>query len=227
MSTLIQIEKKTNKAVTPAQARELIGRFSEPSKMPCYAWSISAKHCITGSKLSEIKGSVCEGCYALKGSYTWKSTVNAMERREEKLSDRRSFVENFVIALRGQAHFRWFDSGDLQSLEMLSDIVEIAERTPTVKHWLPSKEIKIVSEYLASGKRLPDNLALRLSAYKVDSDNASTVTGINSLVFSKANFEAKEKSGVFYCTAPSQNGECKDCRACWDKEVKTVAYKKH
>lgn len=223
---LIQIGKvKTPK--TPKQARELIGRFSEPSKMPCYAWSISAEHCVTGSKLAKIHGSVCWKCYALKGSYTWKSTVNAMERREETLANRVEWVENFILALKTETLFRWFDSGDLQSIEMLSDIVEIAEKTPHVKHWLPTKEVKMVSDFLASGKTFPENLTVRVSAYLIDSTNASSVTGFNSLVFSPKNFEERKNPNVFYCKAPSQNGECKTCRACWNKEVKTVAYKQH
>ena len=29
------------------------------------------------------------------------------------------------------------------------------------------------------------------------------------------------------CPAPKQDNECKDCRACWDKKVKNVAYLAH
>jgi len=29
------------------------------------------------------------------------------------------------------------------------------------------------------------------------------------------------------CPAPQQDNECKDCRACWDKKVKNVAYLAH
>ena len=31
-----------------------IGTLSNPSKMPAYAWGISAHHCIVGSKLVNI-----------------------------------------------------------------------------------------------------------------------------------------------------------------------------
>ena len=44
-----------------------IGTLSNPSKMPSYAWGISAKHCNVGSKLAKIKGTICNKCYALKG----------------------------------------------------------------------------------------------------------------------------------------------------------------
>ena len=29
------------------------------------------------------------------------------------------------------------------------------------------------------------------------------------------------------CPAYKQEGECKDCRACWDRRIKTVSYKEH
>jgi hypothetical protein len=29
------------------------------------------------------------------------------------------------------------------------------------------------------------------------------------------------------CPAPSQGGECGDCRKCWDPKVKVVKYGKH
>ena len=36
-----------------------IGTLSNPSKMPAYAWGISAKQCKVGSKLAKIKGTIC------------------------------------------------------------------------------------------------------------------------------------------------------------------------
>ena len=35
------------------------------------------------------------------------------------------------------------------------------------------------------------------------------------------------KPGARTCPAPEQNNECGDCRACWDPEVKNIAYGKH
>ena len=221
---LIHIERKVK---TPKQAREAIGRFSEPSKMPCYAWSISAEHCITGKKLAKIHNSVCRECYALKSFYMLLSTKNAMNRRENTLQNRKDFVENFILALQNEEHFRWFDSGDIQSLEMLEDIVSIAKQTPNVKHWLPTKEALIVARYLESGKKFPSNLTVRISAYIIDSENASNVTGLKSLVFTPKKFAERKTLGVFYCKAPEQEKECKDCRACWNQEIETIVYKKH
>ena len=58
-----------------------IGKLSNPSKMPSYAWGISAKHCNTGSKLAKIKGTICNKSYALKGHYALKNVFDAHEIR--------------------------------------------------------------------------------------------------------------------------------------------------
>ena len=49
------------------QAREITGGLSKPSKMPGPAHNLPAAACTTGAKLAKIPGSVCSGCYALKG----------------------------------------------------------------------------------------------------------------------------------------------------------------
>ena len=46
------------------QLEKKIGTLSNPSKMPAYAWGISAKKCITGSLLAEQEGTICNKCYA-------------------------------------------------------------------------------------------------------------------------------------------------------------------
>jgi len=52
-------------------------KLSNTSKMPCKSWGIPATKCITGKKLNKIAGSVCNGCYALKGAYSWPVVKNA------------------------------------------------------------------------------------------------------------------------------------------------------
>jgi hypothetical protein len=215
---LIQIDRKAKKL-----AQVTIGKFSEPSKMPCYSWSIPATECKTGSKLAKIPGTVCHGCYALKGFYRMPTTANAMKRRL-KASERKTFVASFVQALQGETFFRWFDSGDIQSLRMLEDIATIAKQTPGVRHWLPTKENGIVGAYLKKHGCFPVNLTVRVSAYKINQADHSMLTGNGSMVVSS--WDKKAEHAVA-CNAPSQDGKCLQCRACWDKNIQTIAYLKH
>ena len=57
----------------------MVAILSNPSKMPGTCFSIPAQHCVTGSVLAKIPGSVCHDCYALKGAYIWPQVQNAME----------------------------------------------------------------------------------------------------------------------------------------------------
>lgn len=68
-------------AMTVKQIEDQIGTLSQPSKMPCYGFSISARRCNVGQRLAKVKGSVCAGCYALKGNYMFPVVQKALEKR--------------------------------------------------------------------------------------------------------------------------------------------------
>ena len=64
-----------------SEALKLVGGLSKPSKMPGWAYGLPAKECKTGSKLRQVKDSVCYNCYALKGCYVFKVVQEAQYRR--------------------------------------------------------------------------------------------------------------------------------------------------
>ncbi len=66
---------------TKKQAEAICGTLSKPSKMPCHGFSTPADACQVGSQLRKIPGSVCAGCYALKGRYRFPNVQRAMEFR--------------------------------------------------------------------------------------------------------------------------------------------------
>lgn len=191
------------------EALAIIGGLSRPEKMPWWAWSISARSCVTGSRLAQQEGTVCSSCYALKGRYVFPNTQAALSRREAALSDPR-FVDAFVVVLtnvhwktrkrradgRIENRFRWFDSGDIPSLSVLEQIVEIASRTPFVDHWLPTRELGILKAYLSSGRVFPPNLAMRTSLSKVGSTAKVLPLGLPF-----ASVGAPETPGVYDCKA--------------------------
>ena len=208
--------------MTLLQALETINGFSKPSKMPCHSWSIPAKDCKTGSKLAKVEGSVCADCYAMSGFYRMGNVKSCLEKRFESLSNPK-WEEAMTVAIsgsEGSGFFRWFDSGDIQSLAHLKQIAQIASNLPYVKFWLPTKEYGIVTQYLKENE-LPENLTIRLSGFMVYGPApevlASRLGLVTSTVVSKG----------FTCPASSQGNKCLSCRACWDKGVSNVAYKHH
>ena len=108
------------------EAKEITGGLSAPSKMPGPAYNLPASQCITGAKLVKVPGSVCHGCYALKGRYRFSNVRLALARRLESLPHPR-WVEAMTALISGEEVFRWHDSGDLQSSWHLKRIFEVCD----------------------------------------------------------------------------------------------------
>jgi hypothetical protein len=198
------------------EAIKITGGLSKPSKMPGPAHNLPANRCITGAKLVKVPGSVCAGCYALKGRYRFKNVQDALNRRLKALEDPR-WVEAMVTLVTGHAHFRWHDSGDIQSLEHLKNIFEVCKQTPGTSHWLPTREARFLKDI--QPEVVPKNLKIVLSDHMVDQEKPASWWAFTSGVTTDA--------AQITCPAPKQNNECKSCRACWDTSVKRVVYGKH
>jgi len=206
---------------TKAAALAITGSLGKPSKMPGLSYGISAKLCKVGAALAQVKGSTCEGCYALKANYQYPSVQAAHAKRAAGL-DHPQWVEAMVylISKAGESYFRWHDSGDLQSFQHLLNIVSVAEQLPGVSFWLPTREKGLINQYLRAFGSFPANLCVRVSAAMVDSAAPKGYTN-TSTVHSKAAPEG------YSCPAQSQGNKCLDCRACWNTEIENVSYHQH
>lgn len=207
------------------------GKVSEGnSKMPGSTFAISARRCNVGSKLVAVEGSTCSRCYALKlqklrpsVDMGWEANylkaTQLIAANPEKWAEAMAFQIKRIAAKTGERFHRWFDSGDLQSVEMLHAIVLVCRLTPDIQHWLPTREAKIVKAY--NPFLIPDNLVIRVSATMVGDApisgyaNTSTVHRKTDTVHGHA------------CPARDQGNECGACRACWSRDVANVSYPLH
>ena len=237
------------------QAKEIIGGdLSATTKMPCKSFNLPAWECKTGSKLAKIPGTVCHGCYAMKGNYTrFPSVKKAQYKRLGQLFNP-TWVDAMVsmIERENNPYFRWHDAGDVRTVEHFAKICEIAVMSPHIRHWIPTRENKIINQYVREGGFIPDNLCVRLSAPMVDQKpvhtndyNTSTVHSNIGRSSAIANWKGKEcqayrtsKDGKImarevYRTLTKEDkkeydfGYCGDCRDCWSKEIDNVSYFKH
>ena len=195
------------------EAWALVGGLSKPSKMPGWSIGIPAKECKTGSKLRQVKGSTCYNCYALKGCYVFKVVQDAQYKRLEAIKNP-LWVAAMTILINSKKSkwFRWHDSGDVQDLNHLNKIYDVCRLTPGIKHWMPTREAWI-KDHLSNK---PNNLVIRFSAPMVDQAAPASWPNSSEVVTAGAT-----------CPAPSQDGQCKDCRNCWNKEIKNISYGQH
>ena len=195
------------------EAKEITGGLSAPSKMPGPAYNLPAPMCITGSTLVNIIGSVCNGCYALKGRYNFPNVKAALARRLQSLQHPQ-WVFAMTVLIKGEEVFRWHDSGDLQSVQHLKNIFEVCKATPETSHWLPTREAKFLK--LMDPEVLPKNLIIRMSSHMIDQKPVTFWPWTSTV-----------STGSFTCPASKQGNECKSCRNCWDRNIANVSYPKH
>ena len=201
------------------EAKKIIISLSQPDKMPGYAYGLPAWECKTGGKLAKVPGSVCFGCYAMKGNYTRFPAIRESQyKRLAALRDPR-WVEAMATMLNSQAvskHkvFRWHDAGDVQDLDHLNKIFEVCRLPPGMQHWMPTREAWI-RDHL---ERCPKNLIIRLSMTMIDQAAAGSWPHTSTVT---------TKPEQRTCPAPDQGGQCGSCRQCWSHNIGNISYGKH
>lgn len=227
-------------AMSIADAVAIAGTLGKPSKLPGYSYGLSAHLCKTGSKLRKVPGSVCSTCYAHNDFYaTWTPVALGHARRFMSLQHPR-WCDAMVRLIRHycvppQDFFRWHDSGDLQGAWHLARIVEVCERTPDVKHWIPTREYGFVIEYLDGGGTTPSNLVVRLSAHTIDAEPEIPIrlvgyptSTVSSIPADLSGVRIVEGKGAVECRAvEARDNHCGPCRACWEPRVVNVNYPQH
>lgn len=215
--------------MTTLKEAQSAGKISTAnSKMPGSTFGVSAKHCNVGGKLAQLKGSVCYECYALKAQKRWPSVdigwTGNLDKATRMISADparwiayMSFQINRAFLKTGEPFHRWFDSGDLQSVEMLEAICDVARATPQIRHWLPTRETKIINDFTGA---IPDNLVVRISSPMVDD------RPINKYLWTSTVHKNSEPVG-HVCPARHQGNACGSCRACWSDDIRNISYPLH
>ena len=197
-------------------------KLSKTSKLDgILSWSLQALDTCPGSKDSQ--GDLvpaCQGCYATTGNYRFANVKKPREFNREDWK-RDSWVNDMVLALDSSRYFRWFDSGDMYTLQLACKIYEVMKATPWVKHWLPTRMHKFnkYKTIIERMQKLP-NVVVRFSS---DSVTGGLIEGLNTSTI----FSDTLPANAFECKAYQNEGKCSGCRACYDKSVSVIAYKAH
>jgi hypothetical protein len=197
-------------------------KLSKTSKLDgIFSWSLQAIDTCPGS--SDGKGGLvdaCKGCYATTGNYNFPN-VKAPRAFNREDWRRDTWVSDMVKALDSSRYFRFFDSGDMYSIDLANKILELCTKATWVKFWIPTRMHKFdkFKDVLEMMGKL-DNVVVRFSS---DSVTGALIDGLNtSTIFSDTLPE-----GATECKAYQHDGKCNGCRACYDKTVSVIAYKAH
>ena len=155
----------------------------------------------------------------MKGNYTRFPAIREAQYKRLKAIRHPLWVQAMTAKINSEAvskhkYFRWHDAGDVQDLKHLAKIFEICRRTPDIKHWMPTREAW-TKKWI---ERAPSNLVIRFSGTMIDQPPVKSWQWTSTV---------STTPGSRTCPAPDQGGQCKDCRNCWNKEIKNIQYGKH
>ena len=189
------------------------------------SWSLQAIDTCPGSISSPgVLVDACKGCYATTGNYNYP---NVKAPREFNRVDwqRIDWSDDMVAELERDRYFRWFDSGDVYTLALAEKILEVMQRTPWCKHWLPTRMHKFPKfRIVFDAMRALDNVMVRFSA---DSVTGKYIPGLHGSVIGPDAATYQDNAGSSLCRAYEHEGKCSGCRACWNKEIPLIAYPAH
>lgn len=199
-------------------------KLSKTSKLDgIYSWSLNALDTCQGSigKDGNLVPA-CQGCYATTGNYRFPN-VKAPRDFNKQDWQRSDWVNDMVLALDSSRYFRWFDSGDMYSIDLAEKIYEVMKRTPWTKHWLPTRMYKFTKYDSVINRMMKlDNVVVRLSS---DSVTGEVINGLTtSTIISD---DSQLTSDMVECKAYEHDGKCNGCRACYSKDVPIIAYRAH
>lgn len=213
------------------------------SKILGSTFSTDPFQCKVGEKLASVENSTCSKCYARKlakvypsARKSWENNLNLFREAEKDSYNLVKWCESIAYQIlqisvsklkakkQGASLHRWFSSGDLDNLNMLKAIVYICKLTPSVSHWLPTREKALIRQYLNTNlEGFPKNLNVRISDTMIDQVNFNE--SLAGVTFSSVHTDKVIKGHE--CKAINNSGSCGSCTMCWDKTVIRVSYKKH
>lgn len=115
------------------------------SKVRTANFGIPAFQSRSGLKTCPNAGICAASCYAKQGFFNFKIVADAYEKRLA-FTKSKDFVSVMVFEIERKRlrAMRWNDSGDFYSLEYLRKAFQVMRRTPDVRHYAYTKQVKLL-----------------------------------------------------------------------------------
>lgn len=236
--------------------------LSAPGKMINRTFSLPTHICERGGILRNIPKSVCRDCYAhrRRSNYATNPTQQKLMRNLDRLTttDPTLWASAMAYLIRPETMnfpvWRWHDSGENINAPHVSMIADIADKTPDILHWLPTREWEMVKDVFdARSGSLPKNLAPRISLPMINQTLDNEINeqrGVDLLdqdlidfimenpqidyseVITKPEYATPKSEKFRYCPASNKlmvGNKCLDhkCMACFNPKIKGTGFYLH
>lgn len=160
------------------------------------------------AKHAEVKGSICEKCYAQRQMKRYKNMAQCFERNAEILIS--SVIPMEYLPTLNVAFFRFESFGDLINTTQVINYFNICKKNPYTKFALWTKNPQLIKP-VATEK--PENLQIVLSSMLINKSAKSKYTFIDK-VFTVYDQETIDKKNInINCGAK----KCLTCLKCYTK----------
>lgn len=190
------------------------------------SWSTQARmHC----KFADFsENSQCFFCYADgKGRYK-QPVVKDLRLHNAEDIFKPEWVTEMVRTLASAVksnnpYFRWFDSGDIRSPREAQLILKVMIATPHISHWLPTRswQSEAILPILGEMNALP-NVVCRFTGRLLNKQ--PPIGKYRAVVYTNPDCVPTAAEGCPAYDKKSRGGQCLECRRCWDKSAKLIAY---
>ena len=221
---------------TVKEATEITGGgLNQVEKMPEKTYNLPPEECGIGMILADIEGTACSECYALKNLFKlFKKTISPAQyaRFESLTNEEWAPAMAYLINRYCEHHFRWHSAGEIQDIIHLQKICHVAELTPQIEHWLPSREYKIILDHENIYGPPPPNLIIRRSGHMIDGGRPFPLS--KRIPMSAIHRHKQPDPAAYICPAKNQGGHCDgrsrggiNCRECWNPNQLLISYPYH
>lgn len=172
------------------------------------------------AKNAQIKGSICEKCFAAKQMKFYPSMENCMVENQRILTG--SVLPLELLPTINTLYFRFEAFGDLNNAVQVKNYFNLCYKNPRTKFALWTKNPDYIAEAIADGYEKPENLNIVLSSLFLNQERKNPFPFVDK-VFTVYDSEYIGKNDVnINCGAKN----CFTCGLCYEKNGVTVINEK-
>ena len=171
-------------------------------------------------KNAQIKGSICEKCFAAKQMKIFPSMENPMVENQRILTS--GIIPPEKLPIINHIYFRFESFGDLNNATQVKNYFNICYKNPRVKFALWTKNPDYIAAAIRDGYEKPENLNIVLSSLFVNKERKNPFPFVDKVFTVYDAAYIAENNTPINCGAKS----CFSCGLCYEKNGVSVINEK-